>query len=139
MNSGRERVVMGDCHKIRFRPTAAELFPEIEGHATTPRLVGKPSIELPTSLFPHMKRARTAQVDFIVFLNRNGGGPQELLPYRKDVARHYMRQTLYGTRKSLAVRYPVVERLLTGDVLELRYTDLDWAVDRLQSLVREGR
>ncbi len=139
MNFGRERVVMGDCHKVRFRPTAVELFPEIEGHAITPRLVGKPSIELPTSLFPRMKCARTAQVDFIVFLNRTSGGPPELLPYRKDVARHSMRQTLYGTQKSLAVGYPVIERLLTADVLELRYTDLDWAIDRLQSLVREGR
>jgi len=139
MNLGRERVVMGDCRKVRFRPTAAELFPEIKGHAITPRLVGKPSIELPTALFPQMKCARTAQVDFIVFLNRNSGGPPKLVPYRKDVARYSMRQTLYGTRKSLAVGYPVIERLLTADVLELRYTDLDWAIDRLQSLVREGR
>jgi hypothetical protein len=28
--------------------------------------------------------------------------------------------------------------LLTVDVFELRYTDLDWAVDRLQKLVRKG-
>ena len=28
---------------------------------------------------------------------------------------------------------------LTVDVFELRYTDLDWAVDRLRTLVREGR
>jgi hypothetical protein len=49
-----------------------------------------------------------------------------------------MRQGLYGSPDSLAVQYQTIERLLTADVFELRYTGLDWAVDRLQRLVREG-
>jgi hypothetical protein len=39
----------------------------------------------------------------------------------------------------LAVQYRAIERLLTAEVFELRYSDLDWAVDRLRTLVREGR
>jgi len=39
----------------------------------------------------------------------------------------------------LALQYRAIERLLTADVFELRYTDLNWAVDRLRALVREGR
>ncbi len=139
LNCGRDRTVIGDCHRVRFRPEAAELFPELQGQDITPRLFGKPSIEVPTTLFPKIVCAQTARADFVVFLNRRSGGPPELVPYRKDVARHAMRQTLYGTRASLARQYPVIERMLTADVLELRYTDLDWAIDRLQRLVREGR
>jgi hypothetical protein len=138
LNSGTDRMVMGNCHQVRFRPTATELFPELVGLGITPRLVGKPSIELPTAPMPHMVCAQTARADFMVFLNRHSGGPSELVPYRIDVARHYMRQVLYGSAKSLATQYEVVERLLTAEILELRYTDLNWAIQRLQRLVQEG-
>lgn len=139
LNSGTDRTVIGACHQVRFRPTAAELFPELQGQDITPRLVGKPSIELPTAFFPKMVCAPSTRVDFVVFLNRRAGGPPELRPYRKDVARHALRQTLFGTPDSLAISYSTIERLLTMDVLELRYTDLAWAIDRLRTLVREGR
>jgi hypothetical protein len=79
------------------------------------------------------------RVDFIVFLNRRTDSPSQLVPYRRDVARHYMRQVLYGPAELLAVQYRAIERLLTADIFELRYTDLSWAVDRLRKLVREGR
>ena len=75
----------------------------------------------------------------MVFVNRHSGGPQELVPYRKDVARQFMRQVLYGTKETLAVQYPAIERLLEAEVLELRYTDLDWGIERLRKLLQEGR
>jgi hypothetical protein len=102
-------------------------------------MIGKPSIELPTSSMPHIVCSQTANVNFIVFINRHLGGPQALVPYRKDVARYAMRQTLYGLPETLAVQYATIERLLELDVFELCYTDLDWATERLQKLVREGR
>jgi hypothetical protein len=139
LNSGTDRTVIGSCHQVRFRPSAADLFPELRGQDITPRLIGKPSIELPTTLFPNMLCAPSAQVDFMVFLNRRSGGAQELRPYRKDVARQALRQTLFGTPKSLAVSHATIERLLAIDVFELCYTELDWAIDRLERLVREGR
>jgi hypothetical protein len=139
LNCGNDRTVFGNCHSVRFRPHAAELFPELQGRDITPRLVGKPSIEVPTEYLPTIVCSQTACADFMVFLNRRSGGPPELLPYRKDVARQFMRQVLYGTSETLAPQYAAIERMLTADVLELRYTDLDWAIDRLQRLVREGR
>jgi len=139
LNGGTDRMVIGGCHQVRFRPHAAELFPELQGHQITPRLMGKPSIELPTAILPHITCEQTARVDFIVFLNRQCGDLHELVPYRKDVARYSMRQTIFGTPGSLAVGYGTFERLLTVDIFELRYTDLDWAIDRLQKLVQEGR
>ncbi len=77
-------------------------------------------------------------MDFIVFLNRHSGAPPDLLPYRKDVARYFMRQVLFGSAKSRETQYEAIDRLLAVDVFELRYTDLDWGVCRLQKLVREG-
>ena len=103
------------------------------------RCVGKPSIELPTALLPKMVCAQIGAGGFHRLSEPALGGAAGASPYRKDVARHFMRQALYGTPKSLAVQYEAIERLLTVDVFELRYSDLDWAVDRLQRLVREGR
>jgi len=139
LNEGTDRMVTGDCHHVRLRPTAAELFPEINGLKMTPRAAGKPSIEIATATMPHIDCSRTAKVDFIVFLNRHSGAPPELVSYRKDVARYFMRHVLYGSAESLARQYEVIERLLAVDVLELRYTDMDWAISRLQKLVEEGR
>jgi hypothetical protein len=139
LNGGAHRMVTGDCHQVRLRPTAAGLFPEVNGLEITPRAAGKPSIEMPTASLPHIVCAQTTQVDFMVFLNRHAGGSPELVPYRKDVARHFMQQVLFGSPESLAVQYQAIERLLTVDVFELRYTDLKWAVNRLQMLVQEGR
>lgn len=133
-----ERKVTGNCHQIRFRPSAVELFPEIEGLEITPRAAGKPSVELPTADLANLSIAPHTRVDFIVFLNRGGDGPPELRPYRTDVARQYMRQLLYGCRESLATQYEAIEHLLTAEICELRYSCLDWAVDRLHRLVEDG-
>ena len=78
-------------------------------------------------------------MDFLVFLNRRAAGPPRLAPYRKDVARQSMRQVSFGPPKSRAVQYAAIENLLTAEIFELRYTDLDWAIDRLRTLAREGR
>jgi hypothetical protein len=133
-----DRLIIGNCHQVRFRPSAAELFPELNGREITPRAAGKPSIELQTAPMPWMTCAPTAQVDFLVFLNRRAPSPPELVPYRKEVARRFMRQILFGPVESLAAKYEALERLLTAEVFELRYSDLDWAVRRLEMLVREG-
>jgi hypothetical protein len=138
LNSGTKRLVTGNCHQVRFRPSAAEFFPEVQGLEITPRAAGKPSIELPTAPMPHMSLSQSAKVDFIVFINRRTGTPQ-LRPYRTDVARYFMRQTLFGSPQSLAVQYEAIEHLLKTEIFELQYSNLNQAIDRLQQLIREGR
>ncbi|HEY1901945.1 MAG TPA: aldolase [Terracidiphilus sp.] len=133
-----DRQVTGNCHRFRFRPSAVELFPEVEGLTVETFSPGKPSIELPVSSMPGITGTPTAEADFIVFLNRHLPGPPELVPYRKDVARYFMRQVLHGTAESLAVQYAAIERLLKAEIFELRYSDLDWAVHRLEALARDG-
>jgi len=138
LNGGTERMVTGDCYQVRFRPASIDLFPEIAGLKITPRAAGKPSIEMSTQSRTHLVCKPTAKVDFLIFLNRHSGGSQELRPYRKDVARYFLRQTPFGLPETLAVQYEAIESLLKADVLELCYTDLDWAIARLEKLVREG-
>jgi hypothetical protein len=138
LNGGSDRKVIGHCHQIRFRPSGIELFPELAGLEVTPRATGKPSIELLTSDLPGMVCAQTCQVDFLVFLNRSAPHPPQLIPYRKDVARYFLRQVLFGSADSLAAQYDAIEGLLAADVFELRYSDMDWAVERLAKLACEG-
>jgi hypothetical protein len=139
LNHQTQRIVIGNCHQVRFRPSAAELFAEIRGLAITPRAEGKPSIEFPTANLPHLRLAEAAHVDSIVFLNRDWEGAPQLLPWRRDVARHAMRRVAVGTPELLAMQYETIERLLTAELFELRYNDLDSAIERLQALVRKGR
>jgi hypothetical protein len=139
LNHQSQRIVIGNRHQVRFRPAATELFPELRDLEITPRAEGKPSIEFPTAKLPHLRLAEAAHVDYIVFINRNWEGQPELVPWRRDVARHAMRQTVIGTPELLAAQYATIERLLTAELFELRYRDLDSAIERLESLVRTGR
>lgn len=136
---GLRRIVTGNCHQVRFRPEARELFPEINGQELTPRAGGKPSLELSTAFMPDIRRCLQTRIDFIVFLNRHEPEPAGLVPYCKEVARLYLQQGLYVSDKVERRHAEAVEHLLEAPVFELRYSKLDWAVERLQSLVEEGR
>jgi hypothetical protein len=133
-----DRHVVGNCHLIRLRPSAAKLFAEVDGKSHTQRAEGKPSIELLTSTIPEIKTAEASVVDYIVFLNRSSGHSHELVPHSKEAARRYMNRHLCGLEDLRRNQIDSLERLLTAEVFELRYRDLDWAVERLERLVREN-
>ena len=139
LHSTECRTVTGDCYHVRLRPTAADLFPEINGLKMTPRAAGKPSLEMLTSTVPDLICAQNARIDFMVFLNRRKGAPPQLQTYRKEIARAYLRSNLHGSPESVAIQNHAIERLLTAEVFEMRYTDIDWAIRRLRELVRDGR
>ena len=50
-----------------------------------------------------------------------------------------MRQPLYSTPEMMEIQTAAIERLLEANVLELRYHDLEWGVERLTRLIIEGR
>jgi hypothetical protein len=137
LHSENSRRVIGNCHQVRFRPSAGELFPEIAGAELTPRMSGKPSVELFTAAMKYVRTTDSAQIDFVVYLNRRHPGPPDVIPYSKDAARRYMRQVLFGAAETMPIRHQAIERMLTAEVLELRYQNLDQAVCRLERLVRE--
>jgi hypothetical protein len=135
----RDRLVVGDYSKVRFRPTAEELFPELHRLPVMQRAgVGKPSVEMPTNLSSTIRTASTANVRHIVFLKRNVP-TQELVAFPRSVARLYMQQRIQCMPYRTDVHLEAVEQLLELGAYELRYNDLDWAVDRLTGFVQEGQ
>jgi hypothetical protein len=132
------RIAAGNSHQVRLRTSAADLFPDLPELAQAPWTEDEPSIDFSTVPMQHVKRRASVQVDNIVFLNRKSGSPPALLPYRKDVARLYMNQTIFGTEEATRSHERCMDQLLAADVYELRYTDLDWAIDRLRKLVLES-
>jgi hypothetical protein len=138
LHSESDRRVVGNCHNVRFRASAVELFPELAGAEPTPRVSGKPTFELPTASLD-MHTAEGTYIDFVVYINRWQTDSVDLIPYSKDAARRYMRQVLFGEPETKVIRHAAIERLLSAEVLELRYKSLESGVRRLEKLVREGR
>jgi HPr Serine kinase C-terminal domain len=139
INGGKNRLVAGNPHNIRFRPSAVELFPELAGLSITPRAAGKPSIELPTTKLPYLQTAGECQVDQIIFLNRNAHTPPALVPHPRDLAMRWFSRAISNSGGSPDVQTASIGELLTLPIHELRYRDLDWAVRRLNTLALEGK
>ena len=140
VNHRDDRLVVGNCNQARFRPSAAELFAEIKGREITQRATaGKPSIELKTTALRSITTSSTSHVNHVVFLNRRSGLRQKLVPFHAEVARYFMLQVLYSPRKALEIQTAMIDRLLQDGALELRYSDTNWAIDRLARLAHEGR
>lgn len=133
-----DRFVIGNSHQMRFRPSAMELFPELNGFSITPRAAGKPSIEIPiASLSGELKSAFGTRVKHIIYLNRQKSGFQGLTSYPKKSAFKKMNYTPYAVEGLKKSHTAAIENLLGAGVFELHYHDLDWAVHRLEVLVQE--
>jgi hypothetical protein len=133
-----DRLVVGNCYQVRFRPSAAQLFPELARRRITPRASGKPSIEVSTSEWPDISCANAASVDAIVFLNRRSADEQQLLPLQASTVWEWFKQHLILRDDSSEIQEAALARLLTASLFELRYRDLPWGIDRLQRLAENG-
>jgi hypothetical protein len=132
-------LVTGNSSIVRFRPTAEELFPELRGLPVIQRAgVGKPSVELWPAQEKAWTASNTATIKHVVFLKRNVE-VQELAVFPRAVARLSMQQCAQSAPYALEQHMDMIDRLLQCGAYELRYNDLDWAIGRLQQLVREGR
>ena len=135
----RGRVVVGNPCQMRFRESAVELFPELKKQRVTPRATGKMAIELATAILPEIATQAECQVDYIVFLNRREPAPPSFLSVPKEIAWQYFQQYMcFGEDEVHQAQTASIHDLLTAKVFEMRYQDLDWAVERLDMLVREG-
>lgn len=133
------RVVVGNPCQMRFRESAVELFPELKEQRVAPRATGKMAIELATPTLPKIATQTECQVDYIVFLNRREPVPPCLLSLPKKIALQYFEQYMcFGEDEVYQAQKASIHDLLTAKVFEMRYRDLDWAVERLGTLVREG-
>jgi hypothetical protein len=136
-NDAKPRSVRGRCHQVRFRPSAKQLFPEIDGWQLTPRAEGKPSIEVPTAHLSGIVTSEEAQVHYILVLERRESGPVELIPLAPEAMIPVFESCLYPFEEIWQTQLRTVQRLLTVKVYTLRYSGLAEAVQRLERLVHE--
>lgn len=134
-----DRLVVGNPHRIRFRPSAARLFQELKGRNVTPRAMGKPSIEIRTATLPLINTAQQCSIDYVVFLNRQADAIARIESYPRDAAFQWFTQTSYGVESIQEAQAASVRALLQANVVELSYCDLDCAIVRLTELVETGR
>lgn len=131
-------VVVGNCHSVRFRPSAQELFAEVAGQPITPRATGKPSIEFETAKWPHLRTSPTTHVHYLVFLNRESAGEQELVSIPTDRVREWFQSFRLPIKHNAERHNAALDHLQKCKVFELRYRDLTWATERLKNLTRHG-
>jgi hypothetical protein len=136
INDSKLPRVIGHSHRARFRPSAKELFPELEHFLLTPRIEGKPSIEVSISELPVVNTSTEASVDFIVYLNRNPSNDGRLIRLPGGTATERACCELYSAGEIRAKHEKILETLADIPTYELQYCDLSWgilALDRLTS------
>lgn len=130
--------IIGNSGKIRFRPTAKDLFSELEGYGLTPRAEGKPSIEIPTAELPGITAVDEAEIHCIIFLNRGPSSIAKLVPLSKESASQRFHRDLYPVEEIREMQAKTIRPLFTAEIYELRYRDLHHAVNRLDLLARNN-
>lgn len=126
--------VTGHSHRVRFRPAAKALFPELERFAITARIEGKPSVEVSISDLPVFNSSCDARVHAIVYLTR---GPLEegclvQLPARTATKR--MSKELFSAGDLRRKHEEILEVFADVPTYELRYVDSGEAIVQLSHL-----
>jgi hypothetical protein len=132
-----DRSALGDPHSIRFRPDAPQLFPELADRLVTIRPNGKVAIEVLTrDLAVHI--APACNIDHVVYLNRQPAQPARLRPLSKEwVLEDWSQYAVFGTKAAREAQLHCYERILSAQLREMQYSDLDQAVRCLEQLVEE--
>lgn len=126
--------VIGHSHRARFRPSARSLFPELEHLQVSPRLEGKPSIEVPISELPVQNTAPEATIDFVVYLNRCPSVEATLISLPHGTATQRACQELYSAGEIRAKHESILEALSDIPTYELKYWDLRQGLEALDRL-----
>lgn len=128
--------VIGHAHRARFRPSAAALFPELRGRELTPRMEGKPSIEIPIVELPVAATATEATVHSIIYLRRYHSAVARLIPLPNGTATRRMCQELYSAGEIRSRHEKVLDSLSTIPTYELHYCELGHAICQLEQLTQ---
>ena len=133
------RLVVGNPYQIRFRESATELFSELKQQRRTPHN-GEMAIEVVTASMPEIRTTFESNIDFVVFLNRGAHCPPRLLPFPKATAQEWFEQIICcGSEEIRDSHKASLRNLLTAEILELQYNDLDSGVELLETMIgRDG-
>jgi hypothetical protein len=130
-------MIIGHPQKFRFREPVGELFPEFLGLKSSIRAYGKPTIEIRTSSLENFRTADQSAVDAIVFLNRGDhtSGPPTLRPVPpEEIWKRFSFSVWAVQMPEFHERLAAVEGLMEIPAYEMRYGDLDAAIDLLETL-----
>jgi hypothetical protein len=128
--------VIGHAHRARFRPSARDLFPELQTWPLSPRLEGKPSIEVPTAELPVQTTAAESDVHAIVFLRRSADAAAQLIPRSAGTANRRLAEELFSAGEIRAKHIATLDVLADVPTFELHYSGLDEAIRTLEDLTQ---
>jgi shikimate kinase len=137
-NSDIPRVI-GHSHRMRFRPTAKALFPELADRKLAPRMEGKASIEIPVSEFRQMVTAIEANVHAVVYLNRHPSTSGRLVRLPEGTATERTRKELYSAGEIRTKHEKILEMLSGIPTFALHYFEFDQAIQQLDRLAWDAR
>lgn len=127
--------VIGHAHRMRFRPTAKTLFSELADFDITPRMEGKPSIEVSASALPRIITSCEADVHAILYLNRSPASNAALSSLPQGTATRRLQAELFSAGEIRMQHEKLLERLSPIPTYELQYSDLHDATHQLDLLV----
>jgi hypothetical protein len=130
--------VIGHSHRARFRPSARALFPELEVHELSPRLEGKPSIEVLTADLPIKHATSEVTVRSIVYLKRHPSAVGKLLRLPIGTATERACKELYSAGEIRTRHEVALKKLADIPTYELQYSDLEEAMQLLNTLGRDS-
>lgn len=128
--------VVGHSHRVRFRPEAKTIFPELENRNIAPRMEGKPSIEVQFSDLPdlHISTAPETEVHAIVYLNRYASATGKLTALPAGTATLRICQELFSAGE-IREKHEARLQILSGvPTYELHYRELHDAMRELDRL-----
>jgi hypothetical protein len=129
------RTVLGKPERMKFLPSAAELFPDIHWGDLAKDQKGDPFVELRTNQMG-LLTTNECPVDYLVFLKRSADGRPQLTSVRSDDAFARLVSELPVFEDTVHEAHRQSIRMLAQlETLELSYADLDDAVDLLNELV----
>jgi hypothetical protein len=136
VNRSRVPRVIGHAHRVRFRPAAKELFPELEHRQITPRMEGKASIEVPVADLPLIHTSVETKISAIVYLNRYASTQSKLVRLPMGSATERMCNELFSAGEIRAKHERILERLAFVPTYELHYSGLNEAIIQLETLTQ---
>jgi len=128
--------VIGRPQRLRFRPAALDLFPELKNFESSITPFGKHMFDLRTGAIPNVQTDRCCHGEHIVFLDRRDSGRAQLVPMdpadalaRCEFDRAQWDSPVFDDHRR------TIQAVLSRGVHFLQYSNFDDAIQVLESLV----
>jgi hypothetical protein len=138
INDAKNPRVIGHSHRLRFRPAARLLFPELERFDLTPRMEGKPSVEVAIADLPISHMASEADVNIVVYLRRISSGVGQFVRLPDGTATQRACNELYSAGEIRAKHEEILKRFSSVPTFEMEYTGIDDGMRMLELLTEDS-